>query len=113
MEEDNPILNCHVKSYGAVGDGVTMDTAITGRGAIRNLYFSNIHSFAVHAPTIIGRKDCPVENIYFNNCHFIQKERNEFDPNEPGLKNDREHTCTPCFRHVKNPVKQNTVISTP
>ncbi|MBQ6804058.1 MAG: hypothetical protein IJP04_05320 [Clostridia bacterium] len=81
-------------------------------GRIRNLYFSNIHSFAVHAPTIIGRKDCPVENIYFNNCHFIQKERNEFDPNEPGLKNDREHTCTPCFRHVKNPVMQNTVIST-
>ena len=80
--------------------------------AIRNLYFSDIHSFAVHAPTIIGRKDCPVENIYFNNCHFIQKERNEFDPNEPGLKNDREHTYTPCFRHVKNLVMQNTVIST-
>ena len=27
MEEDNPMLNCHVKSYGAVGDGINMDTA--------------------------------------------------------------------------------------
>lgn len=40
--------------------------------AIRNIYFDNIHSFSAQMPTIYGRDNCHVENVYLTNCHFTQ-----------------------------------------
>ena len=37
---------------------------------IRDLYFSGLKGYSVHMPAIIGRKDCPVKNIWFDQCHF-------------------------------------------
>jgi len=39
---------------------------------IRNIYFSNIHSFSAQMPVIKGRPDCHVKNVYFSDCHFAQ-----------------------------------------
>ena len=40
--------------------------------AIRHIYFSGIHAFSAGMPMIRGRKDCHVQNIFFNDCHFNQ-----------------------------------------
>ncbi len=38
--------------------------------AIRNIYFSDFHVRGSHMPHIVGREDCPVENIHFTHCSF-------------------------------------------
>lgn len=45
------------------------DNLCTG---IRHIYFSGIHAFSAGMPIIRGRKDCHLQNIYFNDCHFTQ-----------------------------------------
>ena len=47
--------------------------------AVRNLYFNNIHSRGPQWPVFHGREDCPIENIYFNNCTFEQTDGSEFE----------------------------------
>lgn len=37
---------------------------------VKNLYFSNIHAKGPHFFTIIGREDCVIENVCFNDCDF-------------------------------------------
>ncbi len=38
--------------------------------AIRNIYFSNIHSRGLEFPYLKGRPDCKIKNIYFTDCNF-------------------------------------------
>ena len=47
-----------------IGEG---DQTVDG---IRNLYFSGIHAKALNMPQILGRKENPIENIYFSDCSF-------------------------------------------
>lgn len=47
-----------------IGEG---DQTVDG---IRNLYFSNIHARGINMPQILGRKQNPIENIYFSDCSF-------------------------------------------
>jgi len=47
--------------------------------AVRNLYFNNVHARGPHLPVLQGREDCPIENVYFNNCSFEQTDGSEFD----------------------------------
>lgn len=46
---------------------------------VRNLYFSNIHASGPHFCTLIGKEECPLENIYFNDCTFEITDGKEFD----------------------------------
>ena len=78
---------------------------------IRNLYFTGIHARAAHMPSIIGRPDCHVQNIYFTNCHFDQMRREEIPDEANGSHVPREYTLQPCFRHVDNLVMQDTVFN--
>ncbi len=48
------------------------DNPATHCKAIRNLYFTDIHSTALRFPIFHGRVDCPIENIWFNNCSFVR-----------------------------------------
>ncbi len=79
---------------------------------IRNLYFSNIHSYSVHMPTIIGRANCHVQNIYMTSCHFTQITRDSIPDNHLGSHSeDRDFSLLPCFRRVDNLVLNNTVFN--
>ena len=78
---------------------------------IRNIYFSQIHSFSVHMPTIIGREDCHVKNVYMTGCHFTQIRREDIPHCEDGSYCGRDETLTPVFRHVDNLVLSDTVFS--
>ena len=79
---------------------------------VRRLYFNNIHARGVHLPAIIGRADCPVEDIYFTNCHFSQIARETIPEEDVGPHcDDREFSETLCLRHVKNVVMQDTAFT--
>jgi hypothetical protein len=45
---------------------------------VRNLYFSNIHASGPHFCTLVGREDCFLENIRFNDCDFEITDGSEF-----------------------------------
>ena len=45
---------------------------------VRNLYFSNIHASGPHFCTLVGREDCLLENIRFNDCDFEITDGSEF-----------------------------------
>ena len=69
------------KQYGApISIGIDPDPYVTVK-AIRNLYFNNIHSRGPKWPEFHGRQDCPIENIYLNNCTFEQTDGSEFENN--------------------------------
>ena len=79
---------------------------------IRNLYFSDIHSFSVHMPAVIGREGCPVKNVYFTNCHFTQIPRVSIPGQADGpYCQDRDFSLAPCFRAVENLTLQNTAFT--
>lgn len=79
---------------------------------VRQLYFNNVHARGVHLPAIIGRADCPVEDIYFTNCHFSQIARETIPEEDVGPHcDDREFSETLCLRHVKNIVMQDTAFT--
>ncbi len=46
--------------------------------AIRNLYFSGIHSRGPELPKISGRRENPIENISFTDCTFEMTDGQEF-----------------------------------
>ncbi len=47
--------------------------------AIRNIYFSNVHTSGPEMPMIRGRKNCHVQNVSFCNCSFTVTDGTEFD----------------------------------
>ncbi len=47
--------------------------------AIRNLYFTNIHSRGPELPMLMGRRETPLENIFFSDCSFEQTDGSEFE----------------------------------
>ncbi len=47
--------------------------------AIKNIYFSNLHTSGPELPMIIGRKNCKIKNIYFNDCSFEMTDGTEFE----------------------------------
>lgn len=55
------------------------DSEVVKCKTIRNIYFSNIHTSGPKMPVIEGRKDCYIENIYFNDCSFVATDGTEFD----------------------------------
>ena len=78
---------------------------------IRNLYLTSIHASSAHMPVIIGRQDCPVQNVYFTNCHFNQIRREEIPDQEKAPHLERDYTLQPYFRHVNNLMLQDTAFS--
>jgi polygalacturonase len=46
---------------------------------VRNLYFSNIHASGPHFCTLVGKEDCPLENIRFSDCDFEITDGAEFN----------------------------------
>ena len=79
---------------------------------IRSLYFTGLHSFSVRMPAILGREGCPVENVYFTNCHFTQIERGSIEGEEDGPHvAGSDYSIAPCFRHVRNLVMQDTAFT--
>lgn len=79
---------------------------------IRQVYFDGIHARAVHMPALIGREGCPIENVYFNNCHFTQIPRETIPNEDVGPHADNhEFSRTLHMRHVKNVVMQDTTFT--
>ena len=80
--------------------------------AMKNLYFDNVHSFGAHTLEIVGRESCPIENVYFSNCHFTQIPYEAIDNKFGRLLAARNTPLPmPTFRHVNNLVLNNTVFS--
>ena len=50
------------------------DVPETPVDAVRDIRFSNIHCTAKTFPNLQGRKDCPLQNIVFDNCSFTRTE---------------------------------------
>lgn len=73
---------------------------------VSNLYFSNIHAKGPHFCTLVGRENCHVENVHFNDCDFEITDCSQF-PNYN--ENAYKHGATSFFpkyepmhiRHVK------------
>ena len=80
--------------------------------AIRNIYFSNVHSHSLQMPMIKGRPDCHVQNVYFTDCHFAQL-RHEDIPTKFAARMAKAKLplLPPDFRCVDNLVLNNTVFS--
>jgi polygalacturonase len=65
---------------------------------IRNISFSNVISTSGEFPTIIGREDAVIGDIYFNDCHFNVNQTS-----------DKPY---PIFRHVNGLHLNNTIFNT-
>ena len=80
--------------------------------AIRNIYFSGIHSFSAKMPVVKGRPDCHCQNIYFNDCHFTHMRyedmHTKYADRMAAIERPLEY---PDFRHVDNLVLNNTVFN--
>jgi len=80
--------------------------------AIRNIYFSNVHSRSLQMPMIKGRPDCHVQNVYFSNCHFAQLSYGDIPTRfGPRMEKSKLPLTQPEFRCVDNLVMNNTVFS--
>ncbi len=96
---------------------ITIDTPpndFTRVGAIRNIYFDNIHARGMELPFLRGRAEAPLENIYFTNCSFHKLKPEEYDEyKEKGYVSHYErdpHSFS--VSYVKNFVCNNTSITT-
>ena len=79
---------------------------------VRQIYFNNIHARGTRMPALIGRENCPIEDIYFTNCHFTQIPRETIPNEDVGPHADgRDFSQTLHMRHVKNIVMQDTTFS--
>lgn len=47
-------------------------TAETRCEAIRNIFFSNVYASGLEFPYLMGKKDCKLKDIYFNDCKFVK-----------------------------------------
>jgi len=79
--------------------------------AIKNLYFTGIHSFSVKMPNLQGRADNHLQNIYFTDCHFTQIPRESIPDNEFGSYTTRDYAIHPTIIHADNVVMNGTVFS--
>ena len=81
--------------------------------AIRNLYFTNVHSRGPELPCFEGREDCPIENIYFNNCSFEQTDGSEFENyGVHGPAHTSEDASRPMkFEHIRGLHMNNTTFT--
>lgn len=78
--------------------------------AIRNIYFSNIHSSGPTFPWIRGKKGNPATNIQFSDCSFVITDGKEFDnlfSHGPGSRPDAEYHPM-VIQYAKNVRFQNT-----
>ncbi len=75
-----------------------------GCKGINNIYFNNIHVSSPELPQIIGRKNCPINNVQFNNCTFYRTDGSEFeDRTTHGAFWEKDGEYRPMyFRYVKN-----------
>ena len=93
-----------------IGEG---DQTVDG---IRNLYFSNVHARALNMPQILGRKQNPIENIYFSNCSFEVYDGSDIPDLEThgyGAVKPTDERELPSFKtlNTKNIVLNNTTFS--
>ena len=79
--------------------------------SIRNMYFDNIHAYSVHMPSLVGRKDCKLENIYITNSTFTQIDRLSIWDEKYGPAADNPASMVPYFAHVQNLCLNNTVFN--
>ena len=80
---------------------------------IRNIYFNNLHSRGPEWPCFRGRKDCPIENIYFNNCTFEQTDGSEI-PNRSahGPTHSNDEAAVPMtFYNIRGLHMNNTTFT--
>ncbi|MBE6597284.1 MAG: hypothetical protein E7641_06395 [Ruminococcaceae bacterium] len=76
---------------------------------IRNIYFSNIHSFSAKMPFVKGRPDRHVKNVYFSDCHFAQIRYEDIPTKFAARMAKLNRPLTPPeFRCVDNLVMNNT-----
>ncbi len=86
------------------------DNLCTG---IRHIYFSGIHAFSAGMPVICGRKDCHVQNIYFNDCHFTQLRYEDIPTKFAARMAKLEYPlAAPSFRYVDQLSLNSTFFST-
>jgi hypothetical protein len=80
---------------------------------VRNLYFTNVHSRGPEFPCFEGRVDCPIENIYLNNCSFEQTDGSEFENiavhGPVHSAGDGSHPMK--FKHIKGLHMNNTTFT--
>lgn len=80
--------------------------------AIRNIYFSHIHSRSAQMPKIHGRQDCHVQNVYFSDCTFAQIPYGEIPTKFAARMAEVQQPMLPVnFRYVDNLVLNNTTFS--
>lgn len=79
---------------------------------IQSLYFNNVHSRGPEFPFLAGRVDCPLKNVYFNNCTF-EKVNQKYLPDREkhGFALGNLGNGFP-VRHAENVVCNNTSFTT-
>lgn len=78
--------------------------------AIRDLYFEGLHCRSVHMPSMSGRPDCHLQNIYLTNCHFKQILRSDIPESEYGSYTNRNASLVPHFHCIDNLVMNSAVF---
>ncbi len=80
--------------------------------AIRNLYFNGIKSRGLEFPLLLGKKDCPLQNIYFNDCSFEKISDDElphkYEQHGPAVSGRRKDDQM--IKYAQNVVFNNTVF---
>ncbi len=81
--------------------------------AIRNIYFDGIHARCGCMPKMKGRKENPIENVYFANCSFSYMKMPEDDIfRRTAIDDDPLDDIVFRMEMVKNCSLQNTTFST-
>ena len=78
---------------------------------VRDLFFTGVRARAVHMPSIIGRRDCPVKNLSFDLCRFTSIPRSAIPDEAAGPHCDRPYSLSPYFKHVEGLTMNGTTFT--
>ena len=80
---------------------------------IRNLFFSNLYSYGLEFPYLLGKPDCKLKNIYFSDCRFVKASDQEL-PNyqQHGASSWNRVEGVQMVENAENVVFNNTSFST-
>ena len=78
---------------------------------VRDLFFTGVRARAVHMPSVIGRRDCPVKNLSFDLCRFTSIPRSAIPDEAAGPHCDRPYSLSPYFKHVEGLTMNGTTFT--